>query len=344
VDSSARGAAVHPVILITVFDNKKYQALELWIAIMSAWSLQERSPLHNSSSDDDDGIEMETIAGEEGFEIDASSDSDEEGLSPQRRRLYGVLAVGVLLVIIAPYIVMGVRKETAGSTASNGLNQFPSEDFPEGQEENGSPVVTNPNPSPTEDSGHQENNSPVVTNPNPNPNPTEDSGQQENESPFDPDDLTWRPQPGPFSTLNPVDDLNLFSFQRAAISSPSLRLDPLRDGIPNLPLPTNAWYQNLLALALDEEPTADHRAYPVPYVVDVSGKIPGLRIHAPPRIVATDTIVNLAVDEAHSLTLGATADSRQEDIFSVKTLGYSIRSATDLGVTLEWVGAMREIF
>jgi hypothetical protein len=187
--------------------------------------------------------------------------------------------------------VIGVRKKTVGSASSNGLNQFPSEDFP-----------------------------------------------------FDPDGLTWRPQPGPFSTLNPVDDLNLFSFQRAAISSPSLRLDPLRDGIPNLPLPTNAWYQNLLALALDEEPTADHRAYPVPYVVDVSGKIPGLRIHAPPRIVATDTIVNLAVDEAHSLTLGATADSRQEDIFSVKTLGYSIRSATDLGVTLEWVGAMREIF
>ena len=133
----------------------------------------------------------------------------------------------------------------------------------------------------------------------------------------------------PFSTLDPVIDLGLFNFTRPDESSPSSRLKLSRKA-----LPTNAWYQNLLSLQPNQEPSQLHRVYTIPYVVDTAGPIPGLRIHAH-HLDATSTAVILAVTEPYAVTLGATQEINmniQED-----TNGYSVVAATELGVTLEWV-------
>ena len=133
----------------------------------------------------------------------------------------------------------------------------------------------------------------------------------------------------PFSALDPVTDLGLFKFIRPDESSPSSRLKLSRKA-----LPTNAWYQNLLSLQPNQEPSQLHRVYTIPYVVDTAGPIPGLRIHAH-HLDATSTTVTLAVTEPYAVTLGATREinmNTQED-----TNGYSVVAATELGVTLEWV-------
>jgi hypothetical protein len=135
----------------------------------------------------------------------------------------------------------------------------------------------------------------------------------------------------PFSALDPVTDLGVFKFTRPEESSPSsrLKLSPARTAFP-----TNAWYQNLLLLLPDQEPSQLHRVYTIPYVVDTAGPIPGLRIHAH-HLDATSTTVTLAITEPYAVTLGATRDfNTQEDD---DTNGYSVVAATELGVTLEWV-------
>jgi hypothetical protein len=135
----------------------------------------------------------------------------------------------------------------------------------------------------------------------------------------------------PFSTLHPVNDLNMFGSDRPAGSSPSGRLQTTESTYP-----TNAWYQNMLHLRENEAPTNDHRAYPIPYVVDVNGRIPGLRVHTF-RNIATSTAVTLTVDEPYALTLGATEDFSGRSIAMGDAKGYTVRKANDLGFTLEWV-------
>lgn len=149
----------------------------------------------------------------------------------------------------------------------------------------------------------------------------------------------------PFSLLDPVEDLNLYNFQRPFQTSPSSRLDPLRAqatesssmGKP-IPLPTNAWYQNLLLLRENEQPNENHRAFAMPYIVDAAGQIPGLRIHTFQKVANYNT-VNLNVNKPHALTMGAAVDYRQSNQIFNAAKGYSVQAATDLGVTLEWVRA-----
>jgi hypothetical protein len=155
----------------------------------------------------------------------------------------------------------------------------------------------------------------------------------------------WDFSTQPFSTLDPT--TKLYNFIRPAESSPSARLDPLRleqetsstqRESNGRPLPTSAWYQNLLMLGEQEEPSATHRAYAMPYVVDVTGNIPGLRIHTFQKVTTYNT-VNLNINEPHALTLGAALDLRQQQ--SIQQLfgapkGYSVQAATQLGVSLKW--------
>lgn len=82
------------------------------------------------------------------------------------------------------------------------------------------------------------------------------------------------------------------------------------------------------------EPTSVHRCYPMPYVVDAVGPIPGLRAH-PNHFVASTTVVQLSFVDSHGLTLGAspinsTSQSEQP------TRRYSVVSTTALGLTMEW--------
>jgi len=133
----------------------------------------------------------------------------------------------------------------------------------------------------------------------------------------------------PFSTLDPVKDLGLYPLSRPQDSSPPKSL--LRD-TPQQAVPTNMWYQNLLLAK--GEPTDVHRAYPMPYVVDSVGPIPGLRAH-PNHFDSSTTVVQLSFVASHGLTLGAAvADSSQSEPLSKR---YSVVSTTALAVTLEWV-------
>ena len=142
---------------------------------------------------------------------------------------------------------------------------------------------------------------------------------------------------GPFSQLDPVSGLRLPSLARPSISSPSSRLDPLRSVNPKQPLPTNSWYQNILLLKDNQSPTKDHRAYTMPYIVDVAGPIPGLRVHHS-KVETTKTQIIVGIDEPVALTLGATQNIFGRILVDPSAdKAYSVVAATDLGVTLQWV-------
>jgi len=143
----------------------------------------------------------------------------------------------------------------------------------------------------------------------------------------------------PFSVLDPVEDLDRFDFQRPKTSTPSGRLDPLLENQERA-LPTNNWYQNMLRLGEDQNPTKDHRVYTIPYLIDAAGDFAGIRAHAT-RLLATNIQVELQIDEPWGLTLGAMTDMSVP--FSTPELdkGYSVLEATDLGLTLQWDSYMK---
>ena len=136
----------------------------------------------------------------------------------------------------------------------------------------------------------------------------------------------------PFSTLDPLKDLGLYSLERPKESSPP---ESVYRDTPQRALPTNAWYQNFLMAK--GEPTNVHRAYAQPYVVDAVGPIPGLRAH-PNHLDASTTVVQLSFVDSHGLTLGAAASKAQK---KSPTKTYSVVSTTALAATLKWVSGTR---
>jgi endoglucanase Acf2 len=146
----------------------------------------------------------------------------------------------------------------------------------------------------------------------------------------------------PFSVLDPVQDLERYGYDRPTSSSPNARLDPLRDNKKGGALPTNSWYQNMLRLDVDQDPTKNHRVYTVPYILDAAGDFPGLRAHST-RLDATPSQVILQIDEPYALTLGAMTDTIKGDTNNDLLLdkGYSVHEATELGLTLHWGSYMK---
>ena len=153
----------------------------------------------------------------------------------------------------------------------------------------------------------------------------------------------------PLSLLDPIHDLKLAQHGRSRSdpSFPSYYYGSADDSKkrPFLALPTNAWYQNLLQAPQQEEPTNLQRVYPGPYLLDVVGTIPGLRIH-PTDTVASDTVMQLSFNEQFGLVLGATRSisSTKQDIGgksggsdTAHSKRYNVLETTDLGITLEWV-------
>jgi len=129
----------------------------------------------------------------------------------------------------------------------------------------------------------------------------------------------------PFSTLDPVEDLGMFGVLHS--QTPPQSMARVSE---NKAMPTNAWYQNLI-IGANSEPTNINKAYAVPYMVDVVGPIPGLRIH-PNHLDASATMVQLLIVEPHGLTLGASGSGAAN-----ASMAYSIQSTNPLGLTLEWV-------
>jgi len=162
--------------------------------------------------------------------------------------------------------------------------------------------------------------------------------------------------PEPFSTLDPVKDLNFTSYTRSDSSMPQQRLlRKLSEGVnkTKFPLPTNQWYENMLLVDdQDNEPSLNNRAYTVPYVVDAAGPISGIRLFGS-RVLAMTRIVQVTFEDLHGLTIGSASN-----VFltgNISTAGipkryqlydsYSgdddeIASAyplTPLGLTVKWV-------
>jgi hypothetical protein len=123
---------------------------------------------------------------------------------------------------------------------------------------------------------------------------------------------------------------------------------------PRQAIPTNSWYENLL-LARGPNPSNLQRAYPSPYLVDVVGLIPGLRVHSS-HVDANAVGMQLSFNEDFGLVVGASKDKympsttkqdhedgtssnedndgRTDEPHSHK---YKVLEATDIGITLEWV-------
>jgi hypothetical protein len=150
------------------------------------------------------------------------------------------------------------------------------------------------------------------------------------------------------SLLDPVMDLGLAAYERPKSSRPP---KALADS-PYTVYPTNAWYQNLLMLGKDgddhttENPQDIHRVYCIPYIIDAAGKIAGLRLHGSYRTVS-NTVIQLNTQNEFGLTIGAkvhhgdvvepTKDDPDNEKPTTISRGYTIHTATPLGVTLAWV-------
>jgi len=141
----------------------------------------------------------------------------------------------------------------------------------------------------------------------------------------------------PLSRNHPVLDLKVLGLKRPDFSSPNINL--FDASVSSQALPTNAWYQNLLLVhGQNPEPTEEQRVYPVPYVVDMVGPIPGMRLHMP-QVVGGATVIQLTQVLAHGLTLGATTRKSlvQPGDEEASNKAYKIVKMTPLGITLEWV-------
>lgn len=132
----------------------------------------------------------------------------------------------------------------------------------------------------------------------------------------------------PFSVLDPVVDMGLYHYKRNSDTSPP---DMFKQTLKTYP--TNAWYQNMLLAR--GEPNIANRAYAVPYLLDMVGSIPGLRVH-PNRVTANVNLVQLTFVDSHALTMGVDRDLKSTMKYDF-TQSYKILNTKALAVTLEWV-------
>jgi len=132
----------------------------------------------------------------------------------------------------------------------------------------------------------------------------------------------------PFSTLDPIKDLNLGSLIRSEETSPSQIINREK----NFATPTNEWYQNMLLVG--ETPSALQRVYSVPYILDVVGPIPGIQIH-PTHTDGSQSVIQLSLIDKYGLTLGSTTNTKLE-IDEKQSNMYSVLETTPLGITLIW--------
>lgn len=172
----------------------------------------------------------------------------------------------------------------------------------------------------------------------------------------------------PLSLLDPVYDLGLPEVTRADDTSPDwsylgeeLQVNKMDNKSNNKhmddngatsrrALPTNAWYQNLL-LARGKSPGNVQRVYPAPYLVDVVGLIPGLRVHSS-HVNANSMVMQLSFNEDFGLVVGSSVDKFEEakikqnkkssltnDGEDDKTTShkYKVVETTDVGISLAWV-------
>ncbi len=183
-----------------------------------------------------------------------------------------------------------------------------------------------------------------------------------------------RSVPPPFSTLNPVSDLNVYPYKRDSFSSPGIVFgDKLRKGQSEtgIPLPTNKWYENMVLMPDSQiAPDDESRVYTVPYVVGTNGPVPGIKLGST-RLLGMEKVVQVTFVDEHGLTLGAAQefskstdntfgndvqrrytlfdDNVGEDVSDTDDYGEAspIKNhspLTPLGFTIKWVSGKQFLF
>jgi endoglucanase Acf2 len=112
---------------------------------------------------------------------------------------------------------------------------------------------------------------------------------------FQPEPLlsaAWSSKAEPFSYADPT-SLGILSIDRTQGSKPGkilsnlISTNPLSH-MPETPLPTNTWYQNLILG--DENTNSENKIFQIPHIIDTAGYIPGIRTH-PAHLQANDRMV-----------------------------------------------------
>jgi hypothetical protein len=80
----------------------------------------------------------------------------------------------------------------------------------------------------------------------------------------------------------------------------------------------------------------NHQAYTLPYIVDVAGPIPGMRVYMGQVDTSSDQVI-VSVDQSLALTLGAAVSLSDSSLNTTVDNGYSVLSTNELGLTLQWV-------
>ena len=102
----------------------------------------------------------------------------------------------------------------------------------------------------------------------------------------------WSSKAEPFSYVDPT-TLGIQSIDRPSSSKPGKILENLisidsESHIPETPLPTNTWYQNLILGDSNTDP--ENKIFQIPHIIDTAGYIRGIRTH-PCHLQANDRMV-----------------------------------------------------
>jgi hypothetical protein len=110
----------------------------------------------------------------------------------------------------------------------------------------------------------------------------------------------WSSKAAPFSTVDPQ-ALGVIGLDRPSVSMPA----PVFDGLlkQDIPLPTNAWYENFFLGSPTTDPDGS-KVFQVPYIIDIASVIPGVRTHAC-HVQAFGRQVMMTHELENGFTLGA---------------------------------------
>lgn len=149
-------------------------------------------------------------------------------------------------------------------------------------------------------------------------------------------DAAWSSKALPFSTVDPA-SLNVIVVDRPFSSKPGPVFGELLERGPDdellIPLPTNNWYENLLLGSSTVD--AENKVFAVPYILDTSGYIQGIRSH-PAHVQANDRTVMMTYEEKNGMSLGAVEPfHHQHHVHTSKT----VPRPSKLAIELEWTSA-----
>lgn len=140
----------------------------------------------------------------------------------------------------------------------------------------------------------------------------------------------WSSNAEPFSNVDPA-SLGFISALRPSASVPGAVFgDTYVSGSDsNKPLPTNAWYQNLLiGSTVDEQ----NKVFQIPYILDTAGPIPGIRTHHG-HVQGNDRMVIQTYEPDNGVTLGGVEAFTHHTVHAPSK---QVPRLTKLAIELQW--------